>query len=347
MKGIRIALATTLLLTLTALAGCGSARSAGDQGAAPAATAPASAQQQVGKKLKVAYVIAGSLGDKSVFDSGKAGLDKAQAELGVDVKVIPSAVAAEWEPNLKAAAAGGYDLIVAGDAQMHGALAHVAPTYPNQKFVCLDDVVDAPNVASTRYARHEGAFLAGALAALMSRTHTIGWVGLESAALQNLLEGYKQGAAAVDPHTKVLFDFAPNPRDQAKGKELALAQYSQGADVVMNVAGGAAPGVIAAAREAGKFAIGAGSDQDSEAPGLVLASLLTHVDTTVYEMIKAVAGGTWKAGVYNYGLKNNGVGLTDMHVIGERVPKAVRERLAELTKQVGSGEIRVKEFKGS
>lgn len=335
MRKMRVAVALMLMLIMVALVGCGGGSKSPSTGSGD------------GKGLKVAYVISGLLGDKSFFDSGMAGLERAKQEFGIEIKVIQSAEAAEWEPNLKAAADGDYDLIIAGASQYREAIINLAPKYPDKKFVYLDDVVDVDNVASVDYAEEEGSFLAGALGALMSETKTIGYVGgMDIAVLHNFLEGYRQGAQAVDPSVKVIHAFADSFNDPAQGKELTLAQYSQGADVVFNVAGGTGAGVIAAAKEAGKYAIGVDTDQDNEAPGHVLSSMLKRVDNSTYDMVKLVADGQWKGGLYKYGLKENGVGLTDMSVMGDKISQEVRDKLKELTDKVASGEIKVEEYTG-
>ncbi|MDK2856451.1 MAG: basic rane protein [Bacillota bacterium] len=126
-------------------------------------------------------------------------------------------------------------------------------------------MVKGDNIASITFAQNEGSFLAGALAALMT-THTelpgmnkekiIGWVdGMDMAILRDFLTGYERGAKYIDPEIKVLSAFAGSFNDPAKGKELTLAQYKQGADIVMNVAGGTGLGILEAARDAGKDAI--------------------------------------------------------------------------------------------
>lgn len=358
-RKLRVALAAAAVAgTVLAAAGCGSTQkpagtSTGGESGASQSQTQAGSQGQSGKPLRVAYVISGNLGDKSFFDSGMAGLERAKKDFGIEVKVIQSEAAADWEPNLKAAAEGGYDLIIAGASQMREPILNVAPQYPNLKFAYLDDVVDLPNVASVDYAEEQGSFVVGALAAMMTtrdlpgmnKEKIIGWVGgMDIAVLRNFLEGYKQGAKYVDPEVKVLDSFAGSFNDPAKGKELTLAQYSQGADIVFNVAGATGQGIIAAAKEAGKYAIGVDVDQDNEAPGHVLTSMLKRVDNSTYDMVKLVVENKWKGGTYKYGLAQKGVGITDMSVMGDKIPQDVRAKLNEIIDKIAKGEITVKEY---
>ena len=345
-NGKVLALCLSMMMLLALVTGCGG----GQEPAKNSKDAP----KDAAKKFKVAYVISNNLGDKSFFDSGFAGLEKAKAELGIEYKVIQSANSADWEPNLKAAAEEDYDLIIAAASQMHDAVKTVAPQFPDKKFVYLDDIVDGKNVASIIFAQNEGSFIAGALASLMT-THTelpgmnpekiVGWVGgADIAVLHDFLIGYEQGAKAVDPDTKVLSSFAGSFSDPAKGKELTLAQYSQGADIVMNVASATGIGILEGAKDAGKYAIGVDSDQDGVYPGSILSSMLKRIDNACFDQIKLAMDKKWKAGSFEYGLKNKGVGLTDMTVMGDKIPKDVREKLKAIEAKVASGEIVVKHY---
>lgn len=350
LKKVKV-LAFGLILLLAAsliLAGCG-----GNQGGATNSEQGQSNQSN-GKKFRVAYVISGNLGDKSFFDSGMAGMERVQKELGAEIKVIQSVNSADWEPNLESAAQEGYDVVVAAASQMHDAVQNVAPKYPKVKFVYIDDVVKGDNIASITFAQNEGSFLAGALAAMMT-THTelpginkdkiIGWVGgSDIAVLHDFLTGYEQGAKYIDPETKVLSSFAGSFNDPAKGKELTLAQYNQGADIVMNVASGTGVGILEAAKDAGKYAIGVDSDQDGIYPGHILTSMLKRVDNAVFDQVKLAKEGNWKAGHFEYGLQNNGVGLTDMKVMGDKIPQEVRQKLAEIKDKIAKGEIKVEHY---
>jgi len=134
--------------------------------------------------------------------------------------------------------------------------------------------------------------LAGAVAAMMTtRTElpgmneekVIGWVGgMDIPVLHDFFVGYEQGAKYIDPDIKILQSFAGTFTDPVKGKELTLAQYSQGADIVMNVASDTGNGVLEAAKVAGKYAIGVDLDQDAIYPGHIITSMLKRVDMGVY-----------------------------------------------------------------
>ncbi len=309
------------------------------------------------KKLRVALVLSGYLGDRSFNDSAFQGLKQAEKEFGIEYRVLESKVPSEWEQNLVAMASAGYDLVIANSTQFIEILKNNGPRFPNTKFALIDGVVKLPNVVSAVFAQNEGSFLAGAVAAMMT-THTelpgmnkekiIGWVGgMDIPVLHDFFVGYEQGAKYIDPDIKILQSFAGTFTDPVKGKELTLAQYSQGADIVMNVASDTGNGVLEAAKVAGKYAIGVDLDQDAIYPGHIITSMLKRVDMAVYTIIKSVVDGTYKGGiVLKMGIANGGVGITDMSVMGDKIPAEVRQKVKELEAKVRSGEIKVKNYPG-
>jgi basic membrane protein A and related proteins len=345
----------TLLLTATivmgTLAGCSSK---------PAANAPEKNSNEK-KKLKVALVYSGFLGDKSFNDSAHEGAMKAVKDLGIELKEMESKEPTEWESNVVAMASDGYDLVVAVSTQFQDILTKHAPEFPKTKFALIDGVVKGDNIVSSTFAQNEGSFLAGAAAAMFTTKtdvkgvnvdKTIGWVGgMDIPVLHDFFVGYEQGAKYIDPNIKILQSYAGTFNDPLKGKELTIAQYSQGADVVMNVASGTGTGILEAAKEQGKYAIGVDLDQDSVYPGSILTSMLKRVDNATYMAIESVVKGTYKGNTTTYlDITNGGVGLTDMSVmkkaLGDKFPEDILNKIKELESKVKSGEIKVKSYEG-
>ncbi len=306
--------------------------------------------------LKVAMVVAGGLGDRSFYDSGHAGLVRAQKELGVVTKVLECKDDPSLYYDQLLAAAQNYDLVfIVPGYQMDKEIQELAPQFPNVTFVYIDGTIDVPGVVSVDYAEHEGSFLAGALAAMMTtrsgikgidpKTKVIGMVGgMDIPVIRNFLAGYKQGAAAVDPSVKVEVLYAGTFSDPAKGKELTFALHDKGADIVYQVAGKTGEGVLFASKEAGHYAIGVDSDQCYVVPDNIVGSMMKRVDNSVYQTIKYAVEGTLKKGtVYHYGIKENGVGLCFCETMQKVVPKDVIEKLRSLEEQIRSGKIKVQE----
>jgi len=311
--------------------------------------------------LRVALVLSGFLGDQSFNDSAHQGLQRAQQDFGIEFRVLESGNPADWEQNLIAMADAGYDLVIASSTQFQDILDRNAPYFPNTKFGIIDGVVEQPNVVSAVFAQNEGSFLAGAVAAMwttmdhlpgVNPDKVIGWVGgMDIPVLHDFLVGYKQGAAYIDPEVQVLVAFAGSFSDPVRGKELTLSQYEQGADVVMNVASGTGNGILEAAYEEGRYAIGVDLDQDGIYPGHIVTSMLKRVDQAAYLMVQKVVDGTWQGGEVLYmDIANGGVGLTDMSVmksvLGDQFPNEILDKIAELTAKVKSGEIVVENYEG-
>lgn len=296
------------------------------------------------KPLRVGIVLStGGLGDKSFNDSAYKGLEKAKEDLGIEFKYVEPASPAEDEEFLRQYADADYDLIIATGFQMTEAAKAVAADYPDLKFAMIDDVIDLPNVKSLTFKEEEGSFLVGALAAMMSKTGTIGFVGgMENPLIKKFQVGYEQGAKYVNPKIKVLsvYTTGPNPfNDPVRGKENAISEINQGADVVYHAAGGTGIGVIDAAKEKGVYAIGVDSDQDGVAPGTVLTSMIKRVDVAVYDTVKSVKDGDFKPGLTVYGVAENGVGMTDFKFTKEKIGAEKIAKLDEIAKKIADKEI--------
>ena len=169
--------------------------------------------------------------------------------------------------------------------------------------------------------------------------------------LHDFYVGYEQGAKYVDPDVTILQAFAGSWSDPLKGKELTLAQYEQGADIVMNVASGTGPGVLEAAKESGKYAIGVDLNQDNDQPGHVLTSMVKRVDNACYLTIQSVVEGNFQGGTTQYlTLADGGVSLTDFSVmreaLGDKFPEDIVEQCDELAEKIISGEIVVENYEG-
>ncbi|MGL4307256.1 BMP family lipoprotein [Cetobacterium sp. SF1] len=296
------------------------------------------------KTTKVGIVLStGGLGDKSFNDAAYRGLEKAKKDLGVDFKYVEPASPAEDEEFLREYADANYDLIIATGFQMTEAAKTVAADYPDLKFAMIDDIVNLPNVKSLVFKEEEGSFLVGALAAMMSKTGVVGFVGgMENPLIKKFEVGFEQGAKYINPKIKVLsvYTTGPNPfNDPVRGKENALSEINQGADVVYHAAGGTGMGVIDAAKQKGVYAIGVDSNQDGVAPGTVLTSMIKKVDVAVYDTVKSVVDGDFKGGVTVYGVAEDGVGTTDFEFTKDKIGAEKIARLQEIAKKIADKEI--------
>jgi basic membrane protein A len=330
---------------------------------APAATtqAPAAGATAAPKKIKVINLINGVLGDKSFFDSSNRGMQRAAQDFNLDVKTIEAGTAAEkWQPALEDAAANeDYDVLVVGTWQMNTFLQTVAPKYPDKKFMIYDTSVDytackCENVYSIMYKQNEGSYVAGVYAALMSKKKSIAAIGAQDIPVINdFIVAYKQGAiaAGIDPSKIIVQYIAGNAswNDPAKAKEIALAMYQQGADIIFQVAGGSGDGVFQAAKETGNQAIGVDSDQytinkdtNPDLAKVIITSMMKNVDNSLYRAFQMYTQGTLPFGqIETLGVKEGAIGLAKNDYYNQVTPADVKAKVEQAEKDIIDGKIKV------
>jgi basic membrane protein A len=334
----RLAAAALALLALAPLAaGCGKSPSPGGDTAAR-------------KLMQVGLVFdVGGRGDKSFNDAAYAGLEAAQQELGIQFTTLETSEGADREAQMRQLAAGPAKLIFGVGFLFTDDIRELAKEYPDKYFACVDYTVNPgdtlpPNLVALKFKEEEGSYLVGALAALTSKTGKVGFVGGMSIPLIKKFEaGYVAGVKAADPKCEVIVKYAGNTgnafKDPTKGKELALAEYHAGADVIFHASGSTGLGVFEAARELNKLAIGVDSDQYEEAPGFILTSMVKRVDTAVLETIRAVQEERFTGGVHTFGLADDGVKWVYDDRNKALVPDAVKARVDSLQAKLVRGEI--------
>ena len=196
----------------------------------------------------------------------------------------------------------GQDPIIAVGFSQAVALEKVAKEFPNIHFTIIDSVVKLPNVQSVVFKEHEGSFLVGVLAAMASKSGKIGFVGgMDIPLIRRFQCGYEQGIKYANPKAELIANMTGTTpaawNDPGRGAELAKGQFDRGVDVVYAAAGNTGIGVLQAAKDRGKLAIGVDSNQNYLHPGTMLTSMLKRVDLAAYNSFKAAQGGTWKGGV--------------------------------------------------
>lgn len=306
--------------------------------------------------LKVALVLHGTLGDKSFFDSAAAGIERAEADLGIEADILEAGLdRARWQPALADAADGDYDVIIVGTFEMNGYLIEIAPEYPDKRFILFDDVVDyatgcCSNVYSIQYRTSDAAYLAGYAAAKVSETKKVGTIlGAEGGPILEFATGFEQGVAAGNPEVEVVQAVANTFADPAKGKELALAQIQQGVDVIFPIAGGTGIGALQAARDESVYAIGVDSDQavlfaetDPAQAEVIMTSVLKNVGQSLYLALEGTLNGSTEYGSsVILGLADGAVDIAENASYEAIVPEAVRQEIDTLRQQIIDGEIEV------
>ncbi|MFN7728303.1 MAG: BMP family protein [Bdellovibrio sp.] len=300
--------------------------------------------------LKVGLVLdKGGKDDKSFNSSAYQGAMKAQKELGIELKFVEATDNNLLENMHRSFAKKDFDLIIGIGFAQTDAVKKVAALNPNQKFALVDGEIQAPNVRSLLFEEHEGSFVVGVLAAMASKTGTIGFIGgMDIPLIRRFEMGFKAGVLHQNPKAKVLSNFIGitgeawnNP---AKAKELALSQFNQKVDVVFVAAGASGSGVFDATEEKKKLAIGVDSNQNWLKPGFILTSMLKRVDVAVFDTIKAAKEGTFKGGIDRFGLKSSGIDYAlDSHN-QKLITAPMKARAEEVKNQIIAGKIKVPDY---
>jgi len=323
------------------------------------AAMPAASAQEFTEEnpLKVALVLHGTLGDKSFFDDAAEGMKVAEEELPVSVKIIELGYdRSKWQAGLADAADSDYDVIIAGTFDMTGYIVELAPEYPDVKFIDFDDAPDFSkgdlgNVLGVQYTTAAAGYLAGYAAAKISTSGILGTIiGMEFPTVTDFKTGFDQGAMAAKADVQILNAVAGSFNDPAKGKEIALAQIGQGADVIFPIAGGTGIGSLQAVKDSGKLAVGVDSDQatifaasDTAQADVIFTSVLKKVGASLVIALKGTLDGTAPYGSRQLlGIKDGAVGIAKNAYYEKLVPAEVRAEVDAIEAKIISGEIEVK-----
>jgi basic membrane protein A and related proteins len=288
----------------------------------------------------------GGKDDRSFNAAAYQGVLRAKAELPIVLRDVEPGDPSSVEPALRAFAQYGYQTTIGVGFSQGPILAQIAADYPKLHFVLIDSVADLPNVASLLFKEHEGSFLVGMIAAYTSKTGVLGFVGgMDIPLIHKFETGYEEGARYVNPRIRILQNYVGitdaawnNP---GKGRELANAQYEQGADVIFQAAGNSGLGVFDAAEAYNKFAIGVDSNQNWVKPGHILTSMIKRVDNAVYSVVKDEVEGKFRGGIHLYGLENDGVGYALDEFNKHLIPQTVIDKVEEAKRQIMAGKIKV------
>jgi basic membrane protein A len=311
------------------------------------------ASSKAADKPAALIIAQGGLGDQSYNDLAYAGFKKAIKEAGIEGKPVESKdVVAQASDILRRASDADFGLIIDLEYSHGDPLVAVAKDYPDTDYVILNQVRQGKNIASVLFQEQEGSYLAGTLAALVTTDTSIKGIndkpiigvigGTKSAGIDKFIAGYIQGAKAANPNVQVKVAYSNNFGDPAIGLQMTKAMFEEGADIVYQVAGGTGMGVIQAAKEAGHYAIGVDTDQDGIAPGAVLTSMVKRTDIAVETMVKDYAADKFPGGqTVTFGLKENGVGLSEMKYTKNLIPADILKKVDEAKEGILSGKIKV------
>ncbi|QDX41325.1 BMP family protein [Salarchaeum sp. JOR-1] len=329
---------------LTGLAGCSSGGGSGDDAAA---------------NIGMVYAT-GGLGDGSFNDQAQAGIQQAAEDFDIAYEESQPETNSEFQPTQRQyAQSGNYDLVSCIGYAQADALSTNAAAFPDQDWVIVDSVVDEPNVASYGFREHEGSFLVGYMAGMLTTrdfsagagstsadTKTVGFVGgTETPLIQKFQAGFEAGVNHHDDSIEVVTSYVGSFNDPAAGQEQARSMYDSGADIVYHASGATGVGVFRAAQDMGKFAIGVDKDQSitqASFADVILASMVKRVDTAVYTAVESVVNDNFAGGEQTtFGLSDDGVEAVYGDQLGSQIPEDVKSTVADAREQIIAGDITV------
>ncbi len=295
--------------------------------------------------IKVAMVTdVGGVNDQSFNQSAWEGLQKAKKELEMKTSYQESKQDADYTANLETLFDAGNDLIWGIGFKMADSILKAAKQNPKQKYAIIDysygDKTPA-NVLGVMFKAEEGAFMAGYIAAKMSKTNTIGFIGGMSVPIIHSFQyGFKAGAKYANKKINILEQYSESFTDAAKGKAIANQMISKGADVVFPAAGAVGDGVIEAVKEKNKMAVGVDRDQNYMAPKNVITSSMKRVDNAIFNVMADFKKGSFKGGTtLNYGLKDGGVDIAP--TTANMVPAPLMKEVAGIKKLIADSKIKI------
>jgi len=304
----------------------------------------------------------GGLGDGSFNDQAQQGLYAAEEDFSVQYQESQPETTSEFSTFQRQFAQSSdpdYDLVCCIGFLQTDSLSTTSENFPDQNFMLVDSVVDAPNVANYTFREHEGSYLVGQLAGLLTTqdfeagagattgdSTNVGFVGgVESDLIRKFEAGYTAGVKAASEDVDVITSYVGGFSDPAGGQEAALAMYNSGADIVYHAAGNTGTGVFQAAQDQGKFAIGVDRDQSvtkESFQDVILASMVKRVDTAVYSAIEAQVNGNFPGGsITTLGLAEDGVDIVYGQQLGSEIPEDVKDPVAESRQAIVDGDISV------
>nr|WP_306113804.1 MULTISPECIES: BMP family ABC transporter substrate-binding protein [unclassified Roseovarius] len=301
-------------------------------------------------KPAVIYDMGGKF-DESFNEGVYNGIKRFTDETGVEVMEFEVTNEAQRQQAMEKMVQRGATVVLGVGFAQADAINAVAEANPEVNFSIIDvNWLDQPNLRQYAFKEQEGSYLVGIAAAMASETGTVGFVGgMDIPLIRAFACGYKQGAKSASAEVNVIENMTGTTpaawNDPAKGAELTQSQIDRGADVVYQAAGGTGVGVIQAAADAGKLAIGVDSNQNHMAPGNVLTSMLKRVDVAAYETMKDAMSGDFDTGVRNLGIAEDGVGWALDEHNASLISDDMKAAIDAAAEKIKSGEIVVHDYR--
>lgn len=341
-KIVAMALSLTMAVSMLTACGGGSKETKAEtkaESAAQTTAESASEKAAEGETLKVALCVTGAVNDMGWCQSAYDGLKLLEEKYGAEIAYTENIQAADMVAAFTDYAANGYDIVIGHGFQFGDPALEVGAQYPDTKFICVEADASADNVASYVMKCEEGGYIEGILAAHMTKSNKIGFIGpIEGASLIKIMNGFEDGAKSVNPDIEVQTAWTGSFTDTALAKEAAQAMIDGGVDFIAHDANECGNGAIAAAQEAGIYATGDSYDQHELAPETVLTSSMYNVPVLIEAAYNDIANGEFKGEVKYLGMAEGVVEMAPYYDMESVIPEDVRKEIAELIEQIKSGE---------
>ena len=313
------------------------------------AVALSATAQAADVKPAVIYDMGGKF-DKSFNEGVWNGVKRFQDETGIEVMEFEVTNETQREQAMRRMAERGVTVILGVGFAQADAIAKVSAEFPDTQFSIIDvSWLDGANLRQYAFKEHEGSYLVGVAAAKASKTGKVGFIGgMDIPLISKFACGYVGGAKSVNANIEVYQNMTGTTpsawNDPAKGAELTRSQIDRGADVVYHAAGGTGGGVIQAAADAGKLAIGVDSNQNGLAPGSVLTSMLKRVDVAAYNTFMDAKNDAFTAGVQILGVAEGGVGWALDENNASLITADIKAAIDAAEADILSGKVKVHDY---
>ena len=294
---------------------------------------------ETAKGLRVGLITPGSIADAAWNSGAWDGLQLIRDSLGLAVSHVEARTPSDQAEALRTYAAQGYDLVFAHGFEFQEPAERVSAEYPRTAFIVTSGRRAVGNVAPLIFRLEEASYLAGMLAAGLSRSHVLGFVGgMELPPIEAAYQGWVNGARAVDPGVQTRKIYLNSFDDVAAGREAALALVRVGADMFHHNADAAALGVFQVAKESERvFVFGSNDDQTRLAPQRVVGSAVIDLPRAFLMVAKAVKDGTYRPRVEAFGLASGVVRYVPNPALESMVHETLRSRVQAAADSIANG----------
>ena len=301
-----------------------------------------SARQPGDATFRVALLTPGPISDRSWNGGAYDGLIRIRDSLNAQVSHIETKTPAEFEENFRQYGAQGYDLVFGHGFEFQDAALRVAPSYPRTIFVTTSGNSVLPNVAGMVFNMEDASYLAGTMAAYLTKTGTLAAIGgAEFPPVKSSFQAFEAGARAARPSVRVLTTYLGTWDDVSAGKEQAIALMNRGADVIFQNADAAGLGIFNAARERdGVFVFGTNSDQNSVAPTVIIASVVIDLPHALLSVAREVHDGSFRGRVIRLGGRESVVSIVMNPALDSAIPPAARVAVDSIQRSMLEGRFR-------